>query len=286
MYVSDIIDKVKSGLATIHKARMRIEQTMANDPDSVSAEKRTKLILSVGRNVEDISNMLALAEKKQDPNGTATAANRNAISMLSKLRRDCEKEKEAIEQAFSRNQDQGGGARRPTPGCDEADDGPQPQPHQFTMLNKGSKSHSLNFARPPMGVPPVATKEDAPVSVFSTPGTPRVAVGFGARAAPVPKVGGGGSFSAGASKQTVHSGKGAGTFSLDKIVSQSDTDSALDGQDGHYMSEALQRKLIEKKLVGKDEATVMQEIIDERSDAIEDVRSLVLLCCPRQFSIV
>jgi hypothetical protein len=78
----------------------------------------------------------------------------------------------------------------------------------------------------------------------------------------------------------VHSGKGAGTFSLDKIVTQSqnDPDSALDGRDGHYMSEALQRKLIEKKLVGKDEATVMQEIIDERSDAIEEVGALAWLC--------
>lgn len=307
VYVSEVIDKVKRGLATIHKARMKIEQTMASDPDSVSAEKRHKLILSVSRNVEDVSNMLAMAEKKQQQqqvggvltNSAATASSRNTISMLSKLRRDCEKEKEAIELAFSRNQDQTGTEdSRNSDGQQQQQ--PQPQPHQFTMLTKANKAQSLNFPMPTLGAPPAVRGETGPGtgpvagaggfnSVFSAPGTPRLGVGggggFGQRVGgPVPRVQGGsssgGSFSAGpggggggGSKQAVHSGKGAGTFSLDKIVvqSSSDPDSALDGRDGHYMSEALQRRLIEKKLVGRDEATTMQEIIDERSDAIEEI---------------
>ena len=263
-----MLDRVKSGLATIHNARLKIEQTMKSDPDSVSASKRNDLIISVRKNVEDISSMLQQAEQQQQTtNGTSSKC--STISVLQKLRRDCEKEKDAIEAALQLNQKNQGGLpgrdRSATVNALALEDG-EPQ---FTRLNKSNKTGSF--------IVPKANTPVPPVTVFGNNNLIRNTSAVRNSTNMTSTTGGGGAVTGGSSKTVVQGGKGANTFSLDKLVS-TNTDLTPDEiRDGHYMSETLQTKLIEQKLMGKDEATVMQELIDERNLAIDEV-SIYKIC--------
>ena len=269
-----MLDRVKSGLATIHNARLKIEQTMKSDPDSVSASKRNDLIISVRKNVEDISQMLQQAEQQQGTSNNSSKC--STISVLQKLRRDCEKEKDAIEAALQQNQKSQSQGQAPgfrdrsaTVNALALEDGNEPQ---FTRLNAGNKTGS--FIMPKANTPPVTVFGNNNLNKGNNPAAPNL----GRNGAVMGTAVTGGASTASAKIAAVQGGKGANTFSLDKLVASNSDLTPDDIRDGHYMSETLQTKLIEQKLMGKDEATVMQELIDERNLAIDEVSVYIYVC--------
>ena len=276
--VTDVIDKVRNGLATIHQARVKIEQAVLADPKSVSSEKRNHLIMAVRKNVDDISNMLLIAEQKSNSNAGKSGSNKATITMLSKLRRDCEKEKDAIEKALKTNG-----------GDEKKNDDDNVNPHVFTKLSKGNKSTSLNFN---YNTSNTNTNTNNDTLMQTNPNAnpngsantrPTLMSGFGANRnnntrgnsntpspapgnAPTSTTGGGfnfGGIRSGSNNQSggtnnpgggslgssmVIGGKGASTFSLDQCANTnaSGNNDALEVKDGHYMSHALQQKMIEQ----------------------------------------
>lgn len=269
--VTDVIEKVRNGLATIHQARVKIEQTMLADPNAVSSEKRNHLIMAVRKNVDDISGMLEHAEEKSSAG--KSGSNKATITMLGKLRRDCEKEKDAIEKALLMNN--GDENQKQSSSDDERN-------HVFTKLSKGNKSTSLNFNyntgnTNSAGASNISSlQSNANSNVSNT--RPTLMSGLGVsrsmqvrgggthagNAAPVGfNFGGLRSGTTGASSSApsgnnqsggtvaggavVMGGKGSSTFSLDQCANACTPDGdALEVKDGHYMSHALQQKMIEQ----------------------------------------
>jgi hypothetical protein len=95
--IGKILSKVQSGLASIHAARVKIEEIMRQAPEAATSDQMRSLVASVERNIADILSVIDQAEQQQS-GGTASSSSasgktvNNTPAVLKKLRNDVIKE--------------------------------------------------------------------------------------------------------------------------------------------------------------------------------------------------
>lgn len=91
-----IMPKIQFGLKSINTARMRIEDIMKKAPEAAESDQMKSLVCSVQKNILDITSALDQVERQQGPGNQHGA-------VIKKLRNDVIKEEAAIERALYPN---------------------------------------------------------------------------------------------------------------------------------------------------------------------------------------
>lgn len=106
--MNKILAKVQSGLASVHSARVKIEEIMRQAPEAATSEQMKSLVSSVERNINDILSVLDQADQQvlQQPNGRGVVEASpsvhngkpiaNTPAVLKKLRNDVLKEQVSL----------------------------------------------------------------------------------------------------------------------------------------------------------------------------------------------
>lgn len=285
-----VLPGVQKGLAGVNAARLKIEEIMKTAPEAAHSEQMVNLVCSVKKNIADIVSSLDQLEKQQQapgPPGSGPKPANNA-AIIKKLRNDVAKEEAAIDKALNPGskttkgflplRKQSSMPTEPMANHNNMNLPPQPlvrgmsfsagnspNPNNNGWHNGGAGGNSItspvnrssnnnSSSTNPFG--------DNSVPDFTMTVTPDLTKQSAAIQIPKkqPSVKGGTSnaFNAGVFS---HSNNGSAKFA----------NNSTEPEEGSYMDRSVQELMIERKFIAVDEATVMQEIIDERSVEIEKV---------------
>ena len=97
--IDKILQRTQTGLASIHTARVRIEEIMTQAPDAAASPQMNSLVNSVKKNIHDVITRLdqisAIQQKEAATQGTQGAKTKqpnNSSAIVKKLRNDVLKE--------------------------------------------------------------------------------------------------------------------------------------------------------------------------------------------------
>lgn len=281
------LPKVQTGLASIHSARVKIEQIMRQAPEAASSDQMLSLVASVERNIADILSVLDQAEEQQSQSSGSKSASGTGISpaVVKKLRNDVLKEQAALEAALEGGlplnvpSSSGSGSSRVVNGSMLQRDrsGSSFSNRQQTNVYAGSggvlgSSFSSSYINGTNPNRPSFAGNTGPVSRGgnTTGGTDRTSsVELRQDLQGINKV-------LNQNKGSVKSGA-AGAFNPAIFAGGSARNVAGEPDDGDFVDRTTQELMIEQRLIPVDESTVMQEIIDDRHTEIVKVSCMTLL---------
>ncbi len=264
------IPRIQENLSSVHDTRLKIEGLIGQSAKSAESPELQELVEKVTGNIYDLLDAL---DQLEEANGNGdTMESKRYIAVLKKLRNDCLREEDALLKAAGKKGLLGGVRQRGAAGGTERVSRPskrgfiggtgangryvQPPPDaednktsrtSFTSIGssgKGNKKGELNL--------PVRDVTDYP----SHGGDLENKQGGGIALARSP--GGGGTLGA----------SGASRGALASSVFMNDR-SGRSSAEGDFVPRDTNELMIEQKLVPVDEATLMQELIDERVEQIE-----------------
>lgn len=91
------MQKIQAGLASIHGARVRIEEIMKQAPAAAESDQMVSLVRSVKKNINDVVTSLDQISAHQHKNGSPQTT---ASAAVKKLRNDVMKEEVCIHRHF------------------------------------------------------------------------------------------------------------------------------------------------------------------------------------------
>ena len=275
------IPRIQENLSSVHTTRVRIENLIRQTPGNAGSSEMNALVEKVKMNIYDLLDALdQLEEANTDEEG-----GKRYIAVLKKLRNDCLREEEALlrssEQALAGKGSAGGGGRKSTSGGHRTSIGGN---SRISMNQRGSKrplqggdsstndseqrlSHLLGDEAPASAASSIQASRS---SVMGRNGNRKGTLDMNVHKQSIPEYasihgdlenkwdddfadlstspgkrpgGGGGGFGAGTQQQV----------------------------EGVFVPRDQHEQMIEQKLIPVDEATLMQELIDERSLEIEQI---------------
>lgn len=233
------IHKIQIGLKSIQASRVRIDEIIRTAPAALESLQMQEIIQTVKKNICDITAALENTEQLQ---GANTAQSHYAV--IKKLRNDLAKEEIAIERALYQN---------------SSNSVDNMKGNYFVPLRK-LNSNSFLVASSNRRNMVATTRGSISEIVSSEVSRNSVAVKSGRADAFDPYV-----LASSNPKTTVH---------LDSLDNKTNQNHHL--QDGVFFDRSIHLQMIEQKLKPIDEATIMQEIIDERSEEITKVNKGLL----------
>eukprot|EP01038_Epipyxis_sp_PR26KG_P004724 gene4724-6629_t len=298
--LAKVMPKIQIGLSSIHEARVRIEEIMSKAPESVNNDQFQTLIQSVQKNIADLMTVLDQAEKQaqtqQQTNPTVAGRqqNSNFNAVIKKLRNDVLKEENAIERALYPGSDRSksfsmarnasfssntSGKLTPRGSFDPYSSSAMvsdPQslsmtPSRSYIDNRGKKfNNGRSFAENMEDSSYNSNNNSYKTGINannSNNSSGKFVNGMDGVVSNTP-------LSLSGKSQV----KGGSAKAFNPTINKSNLSGLLattyengEASEGMFMDRSAQTLLIEQKLVAIDEATVMQQIVDERNIEIEKV---------------
>mmetsp|Transcript_35632 Transcript_35632/g.70859 ORF Transcript_35632/g.70859 Transcript_35632/m.70859 type:complete len:432 (-) Transcript_35632:51-1346(-) len=252
------LQKIQTGLASIHNARVRIEEIMKQAPQVAESEQMATLVGSVKKNIGDVITSLDQISAHQHKNGSPQTTTTAAVK---KLRNDVMKEEIAIDRALnpgknspninsnrdflrlqSKSQSNSFVESRGGPGTSSS----PPRSKNPVMMQRGS-SFAGSGSNRPVSSTKMPTLNEMNEGNFSKP------MGTGVKSGRADTF----------NPAVLHSGSGG----------SSGTAQEGESERGLFVDRSKKELQIAQKFIPVDEATVMQEIIEERDVEIKKVHS-------------
>lgn len=286
--ITKTLPRIQQGLSSIHKARLRIEEIMKEAPDAVSTDQMQVLVQSVKKNIADILTAIEQAETNQQKQAGASSH----TAVIKKLKNDLMKEEVAIEKALdpalivldkrgskklpdsqrrpiSFNSTSNSNINHPISNSNanntssnniSINKSVRDNPDNETMSKNNSNSNADNSLKSLI----------SPTTIASTASTNNN-IGLSSSSSKSNVTGGSAKAFNSNALASSFSSKGGGGVSGFFNSSRGSGDDWIAPEEGVFVDRTMQERLIEQKLRPVDEATVMQEIIDERTAEITKV---------------
>lgn len=290
--VQKILQKTQSGLGSIHAARVRIEDIMKQAPEAAQSPQMVSLVTSVKKNIHDVilrlDQVSAYLQKElsdstnnsSNSGGTSGGRNQmgamngppaNAAAIVKKLRNDVMKEEVAINKAIKAAE----GKKSST----AATSGNNNNSNSSSGLVRGGSASVVTSGGKGSFVPAAAaaTGQNSSSSIgnssdgairsessYREPGQRTISMELKDDIRNIDNQFRGSGMQSG-SGSVVKSGA-KGVFDPSVLRSSSASELGADGEPAHgvFMDRSRKELQILEKFVPVDQATVMQEIIDER----------------------